>query len=274
MNLSSVGFQPVDNTLLPTADWISALPRLEQRKYRFSSLLAKGSSSSYESAPRTWALQSLLSPSKFTASESRPGHVGGVTSTVNRFIDHNKRFESSAKVTATEETKHLDVSLAFRSIGYKSTAIPGLTNELGVPFDERTGTIPNDAYGRVVDAMQGPQTPRPDHIPGYYCAGWVKRGPTGVIASTMDDAFASADTVLNDWEAGMEFLDSSSSKAQAGDGRGWDGVVQDPSISESVRRVSWEDWKRIDEEERRRGRAKGKPREKFLSTKDMLKVLD
>ena len=72
----------------------------------------------------------------------------------------------------------------------------------------------------------------------------------------------------------MEFLNSSNNKAQAGDGQGWDGVVHESGVSKSVRRVSWADWKRIDEEERRRGRAKGKPREKFLSTADMLKVLD
>jgi adrenodoxin-NADP+ reductase len=275
MNLSSAGFQPLDSNLLPTANWISALPRLEQRKYRFSSLLARGSTTPYNTASRTWALQSLLSPANFVPSKSRPDHVRIVTCALNQFSEYDNRFEANAKTVVTAGNVQLDASLVFRSIGYKSTAIKGLTEELGIPFDERTGTIPNDMYGRIITASHASGSPATTHLPGLYCAGWVKRGPTGVIASTMDDAFASADTILKDWVDKVEFLNGSPATKQSSDSRGWDGVIQHAEVkAANVRQVSWQDWKMIDAEERRRGQLKGKPREKFVTTQDMLKVLD
>jgi len=275
MNLPAVGFEPIDQHLLPSTEFIGKLPRLEQRKYRSSALLSKGSSTPAQSAPRTWALPSLLSPSSFESSVTQPGRVKSVTCAINRFVDDAKRFEPAAKVEATEKTTSLDASLVFRSIGYKSTALEGLSAELGVPFDSQSGTIPNDIYGRVISAERGPGPLAATHIPGFYCAGWVKRGPTGVIASTMSDAFASADIVLQDWSEEVTFLNGSTKSIQVGDAQGWNGVLQEEGVNrQSLRPVSWQDWKKIDQEERRRGEAKGKPREKFLSTKDMLAVLD
>ena len=37
---------------------------------------------------------------------------------------------------------------------------------------------------------------------GLYCSGWVKRGPTGVIVNTMNDAFATAYCILKDFNEG------------------------------------------------------------------------
>ncbi len=58
-----------------------------------------------------------------------------------------------------------------------------------LPFDEKTATIPNTA-GRVRD------------MPGVYCAGWIKRGATGVIATTMTDSFQTAAAILDDIKTG------------------------------------------------------------------------
>lgn len=41
------------------------------------------------------------------------------------------------------------------------------------------------------------------HPPGLYCSGWVKRGPTGVIATTMTDSFLTSQTLLQDLKAGL-----------------------------------------------------------------------
>ena len=41
------------------------------------------------------------------------------------------------------------------------------------------------------------------YITGVYCSGWVKRGPVGVIATTMNDAFETAHTVISDIKAGQ-----------------------------------------------------------------------
>ncbi len=54
---------------------------------------------------------------------------------------------------------------------------------------------------------------------------------------------------------------------------GWEGVKEEAE-KRGLRRVSWQDWKKIDAEERKRGTVKGKEREKFTKLDDMLAVLD
>ena len=39
-------------------------------------------------------------------------------------------------------------------------------------------------------------------FPGLYCSGWVKRGPVGVIVSTMTDAFETGASIIEDLESG------------------------------------------------------------------------
>lgn len=137
---------------------------------------------------------------------------------------------------------------------------------LGIPFDAARGIIPNDRAGRILGAAgeRGGV-----HLPGLYCAGWVKRGPTGVIASTMVDAFATAEAIAGDWERGVGFLGG----GDGGRRTGWEGVKGEVE-ERRLRRVSWRDWERIDRAERERGRKRGKEREKFVSVGEMLGVLD
>ncbi|HSD59327.1 MAG TPA: FAD-dependent oxidoreductase, partial [Burkholderiales bacterium] len=73
----------------------------------------------------------------------------------------------------TGETETLDCGLLFRSIGYSGVAVPG------VPFDAKRGVIPN-RDGRVVDAAGA-------EVPGLYAAGWIKRGPSGIIGTNRAD---------------------------------------------------------------------------------------
>ena len=51
----------------------------------------------------------------------------------------------------------------------------------GVPFDTKKNIIPSE-FGCVID----PETKKMDI--GLYCAGWVKRGPVGIIDSTLRDS--------------------------------------------------------------------------------------
>ena len=131
--------------------------------------------------------------------------------------------------------------------------------DIGINFDSVTGVIPNDTQGRIT-------RPQKDgvRLPGMYCSGWVKRGPAGVIANTMEDAFGTAEAIARDWQGRQPFL--------AG-GQGWD-ALKDEADRRGLRRVSWHDWRKIDAVERERGRVKGKEREKFASVEDMLRVLE
>jgi hypothetical protein len=40
-------------------------------------------------------------------------------------------------------------------------------------------------------------------LSGLYCSGWVKRGPTGVITTTMTDSFLTSQALLEDLKAGL-----------------------------------------------------------------------
>jgi ferredoxin/flavodoxin---NADP+ reductase len=132
-------------------------------------------------------------------------------------------------------------------VGYRGVPVPGL------PFDERNGVIPNRA-GRVLD---GDVT-----LPGYYVAGWIKRGPSGVIGTNKPDGAETAASLLAD----VPVLTPS----------------PEPSVepvvallrSRGVRPVSFDDWHVIDRAEQERGKAKGKPREKFTRIEEMLALLD
>jgi adrenodoxin-NADP+ reductase len=110
-------------------------------------------------------------------------------------------------------------------------------------------------------------------FPGLYCAGWVKRGPTWVIASTMEDAFSTADAIAEDWGAAggkVRFLND----GEGGDVEGWEGVRREVGGGiDNARVVDWEGWRRIDAAERERGGKVGKEREKFTRTAEMLAVL-
>ena len=90
----------------------------------------------------------------------------------------------------TGEFEDLDVQLVLRSVGYQSVPLPG------VPFDTRKHTVPNEA-GRVLSESGEP-------LPGEYVAGWLKRGPTGVIGTNKADAAETVQGLLADLAGGPE----------------------------------------------------------------------
>lgn len=261
MKLSSVAFHPVDETLIP--EDISKLPRPPRR---IMEILKKGSSASVSSAEKSWSLDFCRSPTSFNPSVSRTSQLGSVTFEKTSLSPNP--FDPAAKAVGTGELIDVPSSLAFRSIGYKSEGLPGFS-DLGVPFNDRLGIIPNDQLGRVINDNEGWSDYGTKHIPGMYCAGWVKRGPTGVIASTMQDAFSTADAITEDWYSHVPFLNPENGSSCLG----WDGVKEEAG-KRGCRRVSWQDWQKIDSVEKGRGRSKGKEREKFTRIEDMLAVLD
>ena len=118
-----------------------------------------------------------------------------------------------------------------------------------MPFDTSKGVIPNDA-GRV------------DNAAGLYAAGWIKRGPSGIIGTNRADAVATVQSLLSD----LGQLDQEPKPGTEG--------VRELLANNGTRVVDYADWLRIDTEERRRGAVKGKPREKITRVSDMLSVLD
>lgn len=263
MNIPSVAFEPINPSLYPPDT--KKLPRVQKR---IADVLLKGSKATLHDAPRSWALDFLRAPKSMNTDST---HLSSVTFTTQQFAPDADPSDKSARVVPTGEETTIEASLAFRSVGYKSTSLPGLS-DLGVPFDTKLGIIPNDIHGRVITPSAGPGNLTAGHVHGLYCAGWVKRGPTGVIASTMQDAFTSADIIAQDWADGVPFLNDVQGESKS-TGLGWDGIKEEV-MSKGIRPLSWADWKRIDEAERARGKSKGKQREKFASVQEMLKALD
>ena len=113
--------------------------------------------------------------------------------------------------------------------------------------------IPNE-NGRVIDTETG--TP----IPGVYVAGWIKRGPTGVIGT---NKYCSAETVsmiFDDFAGGrLATPTEDADKLQVFVGRPVAGI-----------RWDYQGWQRIDKAERASGAATGRPRTKLISIESML----
>ncbi len=150
------------------------------------------------------------------------------------------------RAMATEEQEAVDCGLVFRSVGYRGVPIPG------VPFDEQRGVLPNED-GRILD--------RGDVVPGLYCVGWIKRGPSGVIGTNKPDSNLTVQALLDD----MGKLEPCAEPDS--------GAVRDLLAARGVPVVTFDDWRRLDNEEMARGQAKGKPREKFTRIEDMLHFL-
>ena len=122
--------------------------------------------------------------------------------------------------------------MVFRSIGYKGHPLKD------VPFDERAGIIPNQT-GRVID----PETQTP--IERLYVAGWIKRGPSGVVGTNKPDAIETVGLMLEDLQQGKV-----PTTINAGDE-----AVPALLAEKGVRYVSFADWKYL-ESDRSREREK------------------
>ncbi|MFQ5898163.1 MAG: FAD-dependent oxidoreductase [Candidatus Methylomirabilia bacterium] len=151
----------------------------------------------------------------------------------------------------TDTFEELAAGLVFRSVGYRGVPLPG------VPFNESWGVILNEK-GRVLD----PDTRQP--VVGEYTAGWIKRGPTGVIGTNKPDAAETVVCMVEDLAHGVILTPSH----------------PDAGAAEALIRqrrpeyFSYADWRRLDELEVARGRAAGRPRVKFTRVADMLAALD
>jgi adrenodoxin-NADP+ reductase len=227
-------------------------------------VLLKGSTASLDKTSKSWSLNFCLSPKIF---EGRDDHVEATSFEQTTL---SSSFDPAAYATGTGEPIRLPSSTVFRSIGYKSEALDGFS-DIGIPFDSRRGVIQNDSDGRVQQEIRTPDGAIAlRHFPGLYCAGWVKRGPTGVIASTMTDAFTTGDAIVQDWTSRVPFLRQGDGDAAAS---GWEAVKSELDMTKA-RTIQWSQWQKIDRAERERGRAVGKEREKFISTLDMLSASD
>uniref|UniRef100_A0A8C6RIX9 NADPH:adrenodoxin oxidoreductase, mitochondrial n=1 Tax=Nannospalax galili TaxID=1026970 RepID=A0A8C6RIX9_NANGA len=191
-------------------------------------------------ASRAWGLRFFRSPQQVLPTPDGQ-RAAGIRLAVTRL----EGVGEATRAVPTGDVEDLPCGLVLSSVGYKSRSI-----DPSVPFDPKLGVIPN-REGRVMD------------VPGLYCSGWVKRGPTGVINTTMTDSFLTSQVLLQDLEAGL--LPSGPRPGRA--------AVQALLSSRGIRPVSFSDWEKLDAEEVSRGRGTGKPREKLVDPREMLQLL-
>jgi NADPH-dependent glutamate synthase beta subunit-like oxidoreductase len=141
--------------------------------------------------------------------------------------------DGDGRVLGTGEVDVLPADLVVRSVGYRGMPLPGL------PVDERTGTVPHEE-GRVLRGGRPSQ--------GEYVAGWIKRGPSGVVGHNKHDARETVASLL----------------ADVGEGRLQTHGAKDDLVDDLVARgaepVLLDDWRAIDAAETALGATRGRAR--------------
>ncbi|CDZ98521.1 Ferredoxin/adrenodoxin reductase [Phaffia rhodozyma] len=295
MNLDGCAFEPIEKDVIERAIHdVDQTPTPDARmRKRLLGLIAKGngpvqpSTSSLKTG--TFKLRFLRSPKSFDPSPESPDKIGSITWTKNALLsppvppvattapnsnpspspphspDLTSPQQALAMPTAEEITTETD--LVIESVGYRSEGLED------VPFDEVKGRIRNMS-GRVVDQDGVP-------IPNVYSSGWVSRGPIGVIASTMYDAYSTMDLLLSDHSLLPLPSPSSSETSTLMPIKTSLGLQTPPlqglpsqisSAGQSV--ISYESWKKIEQAELERGLAKGRTgSEKISTVEEMLDVV-
>jgi ferredoxin--NADP+ reductase len=189
--------------------------------------------------PRRIVLRFLRSPVAFLGD----GRVEAVRVAVNAIVADEA---GAVRAVPTGVEEEIPADVVFRAIGYRSVQVAD------VPYDARLGRIPN-AGGRVTDLDGTVQ-------PGEYVAGWVKRGPSGVIGTNKKCATETVAALLADLAAG----------------RLPDAEPRPPDASSRAlgpgAPVSWEGWRRIDAHELEQGHQRGRARMKLVDVEELRQV--
>lgn len=194
--------------------------------------------------PRTVVLRFLLSPVELLGSD----RVTGVRLERNEL---KADADGYVRAVGTGEFETIPAQLVFRSVGYRGTPLPDL------PFDERSGVVPNVAGRVVTGGALGGET-----LPGTYVAGWIKRGPSGVIGTNKADAMESVASLLADYDAGLLANDDPEALAPA--------AVEELLATRGARVFDATAWFALDEQEIAAGEAQGRPRVKRVRWAELI----
>ena len=176
--------------------------------------------------PITIEFDFFANPVAFKAAEGKVSAIEVERTTIEK-----------GRAVGTGETYDIPADIVITCIGYRSSPIEG------VPFDERAGRFAND-NGRI--------------LPGLYCVGWAKRGPTGTIGTNRPDGYNVIELVAEDIGMG----------ARKSGREGFDRLAEERGFDI----VTFRDWQKIEEAENAAARD-GSPREKFVDIQSMIAAL-
>jgi ferredoxin--NADP+ reductase len=174
----------------------------------------------------------------------RPAEVVGEDAVTGLRLERTN-IDATGAAVGTGEITTLDVQLVLRSVGYRGVPVDGL------PFDERSGVIPNER-GRV---LRDGEVSR-----GEYVAGWIKRGPTGVIGTNKSDAHETVTALLEDADSLPEARERDPE------------AVLDLLRDRGAEVVVWDGWSAIDAAELALGPARGGKRVKIADRAALLRT--
>ncbi len=194
--------------------------------------------------PRKVFFKFLTSPVEVFGKD---GRVSGLKVERNRLEVQN---DGTLRAKGTGQTEVLDVGLIFRSVGYRGVALNG------VPFDEKTGTIPNVA-GRVINLATGEQQA------GQYVVGWAKRGPSGIIGTNKPDSLSTVQSMVADLAEMPGIADSKRDRA----------LIEQLLKDKGLDYVTFPDWQVLNEHEIGLGKAQNRPRVKCTRVDEMLEII-
>lgn len=240
LDLPGVAMDPLPPEILKPKEGIK--PTRQQS--RIVSLLQRGSKEILKGPSgdfRSWSLIFFRSPTGVVQARN-PASSNLELSLAHTTLDSNN------KAVPTGATSILTTNLIITSLGHRSEPSAHW-------YDHGLGHIRN-VSGRVVDE-------RGDVLRNVYTSGWASTGAKGVLATTMMNAYDVAQTLLSDACEPVAGARSVMSEA-----------VTEASLDElpgevkqgldASRVITHDGWKRVDEEEVRRGmRLGGKERERM-----------
>lgn len=237
LELADVVVDPAEAALDPLS--AEDLARAAQPEQRNVETVLEYARRARTAKPRTVTLRYLVSPVEIRGD----GRVEEIVLVRNRL---ERADDGTLRAVATDATETIACGLVLRSVGYRGLPVEG------VPFDERRCTIPH-AEGRALDADGRP-------VPGVYCTGWIKRGPSGVIGTNKKDAVETADALLADLAAGRLPVPAEPTVT----------AVEALLADHRPDAIGYGHWQAIDTHERALGEPQGRPRVKICSWDELL----
>ena len=187
----------------------------------------------------------LVSPTAFH--DDGRGAVGQVHLVKNALYETKS---GSLRPRSTDQKEILDAGLVFRSVGYKGIPTPG------IPFHDAWGVILNEK-GRVLTEDNS------QPVLGEYTAGWIKRGPSGVIGTNKADAVETVECMLEDFNAGR-YLSPELPERE---------MVEAFLNGLNADVFSYSDWQMLDTLEVDKGKTQDRPRVKFTEIQEMINAV-
>lgn len=252
INLPEASMVPVTPVLLkPSPD-----TSLTRQQSRVLQLLQKGSKNPPGSTSKTWSLDFFRSPIGL-AQPTTGSSLAQLT------LAHTMLDPTHARAIPTGETSALSTSMVITSLGFHADPSSSF-------YDPALGHL-RTISGRLV-------TSAGKAFKNVYASGWAATGAKGVLAATMINAYAIADTIISDWTPNGQGFGTTPISPPPEQG------VVDSEVAESVLNAEphpehppqeivdglrcglvtdYHDWKAIDAEEVRRGEVSRKERERM-----------